>query len=632
MELSAGEIAKIKMLDNGCSVTTPVTLQVISNLQPFGNQNAGPLRFRCMASDGEQSIVMVLPVHLTALVDEQKICRYTVLKVQRYNFTKKKGPNDQMMSFIIVGDAEIVGTATDKLGSPEKLGMGSAAQPSAMAAPQQPQQQQSAYQPPPQPQPQQQQQQQNYGNSSFMSRVEESKPNAYSGGAMAPVHTGNAPILHPIKDLNPYHNRWTIRARVTQKSAIKSWNKPNSQGRLFSVNLLDDSGEIRATAFTQQVDRLFPMLEAGKVYYISNAQVKMARTQFSTLNNQYELTFDDSTVVEQCVETTGVPQEQFNFIPLANLMNHEKNSIIDVLCVVRDIGDLTEITPRNGPADRKMIKRELTVVDRSGYQVRLTLWGQEATEFSLPKDSIVAFKGVRVGDFGGRTLSLPSIGAMTANPDISEAHMLRGWYDSTGRDSAYQAYDGVAGGAGSGAAVRQDQLKTMAQVRDENLGGSDQPDYFTVKGTVVFIRSTSLAYPACASPDCNKKAIEDSMTGQWRCEKCERSFAAPDYRYIFSVNVSDETGHNWMQCFNDIGEKLLGCPASEMVRLQQTDDVAFTQKINEATFQEMVFRCRAKSETFNENTRVRISIMNMNPVDYVAESRRLNKLIESFSI
>ncbi|KAJ1862099.1 hypothetical protein LPJ78_004941, partial [Coemansia sp. RSA 989] len=142
MELSAGEIAKIKMLDNGCSVTTPVTLQVISNLQPFGNQNAGPLRFRCMASDGEQSIVMVLPVHLTALVDEQKICRYTVLKVQRYNFTKKKGPNDQMMSFIIVGDAEIVGTATDKLGSPEKLGMGSAAQPSAMAAPQQPQQQQ----------------------------------------------------------------------------------------------------------------------------------------------------------------------------------------------------------------------------------------------------------------------------------------------------------------------------------------------------------------------------------------------------------------------------------------------------------------------------------------------------------
>ncbi|KAJ2120471.1 Replication factor A protein 1 [Coemansia sp. RSA 720] len=641
MELSTGEISRIKTLENGTQVSTPLTIQIISNIQPFGNQTAGALRYRCMASDGEQSIVMVLPMHLTPLVDEQKICRFTVLKIVRFNFTKKARPNEAPMAFIIVSDAEIVGTATEKLGNPEKSG--AAQQPyqqqSFQQAPAQQQSfqqapaQQQSYQPPQQsfqqaPPQQPHQQQQSYGNSSFMSRVGDTKPNVYGGG-MAPVHTGSAPILHPIKDLNPYHSRWTIRARVTQKTGIKSWNKPNSQGRLFSVNLLDDSGEIRATTFTQQVDRLFPMLEAGKVYYISNAQVKMARQQFSTLNNQYELTFDDSTVIEQCQETTGVPQEQYEFVPLANLMKHDKGAIVDVLCVVRGVEDMVEITPRNGPTDRKMIKRDLSVVDKSGYQVRATVWGDDARDFKVPADAIVAFKGMRVGDFGGRTLSLPSIGSLTANPDIPEAHMLRGWYDSAGRNASFQTYESMGGGGGE---ARTDQIKTMAAVRDENVGGGDRAEYFSVKGTIVFVRSTTLAYPGCASPDCSKKVIEDASTGQWRCEKCERSFASPEYRYIFSVNVSDETGQNWLQCFNEVGEQLLGCSANEMIRLQQTDEAAFNQRIADATFQEFLFRCRAKSETFNDNTRVRISVVTMAKVDYVAEAHRLNKLIEAFSM
>ncbi|KAJ2348518.1 Replication factor A protein 1, partial [Coemansia sp. RSA 2618] len=255
----------------------------------------------------------------------------------------------------------------------------------------------------------------------------------------------------------------------------------------------------------------------------------------------------------------------------------------------------------------------------------------EARDFGLPVDSIVAFKGMRVNDFGGRTLSLPSIGSMVANPDIPEAHMLRGWYDSAGRNASYQTYERMGGsGAGAGGGAREDPLKTMAAVRDENIGGGDSVDYFSVKGTIVFVRSNTLSYPGCASEDCNKKVVEDASTGQWRCEKCDKSFAAPEHRFIFSVNVSDETGQNWLQCFNATGEQLLGCTANEMVRLQQTDEAAFNQRISDATFREFVFRCRAKSETFNDNTRVRISVSGMQPVDYVAESLRLNKLIEAF--
>jgi replication factor A1 len=92
--------------------------------------------------------------------------------------------------------------------------------------------------------------------------------------------------------------RWHIKARVTQKSPIRKWHNARGDGQLFSVNLLDQSGEIKATAFNDQVDRLYNMLEEGRVYYISKARVTMAKKQFSTLNNEYELSLDPSTEFE----------------------------------------------------------------------------------------------------------------------------------------------------------------------------------------------------------------------------------------------------------------------------------------------------------------------------------------------
>lgn len=67
------------------------------------------------------------------------------------------------------------------------------------------------------------------------------------------------------------------------------------------------------------------------------------------------------------------------------------------------------------------------MVDNSGYSVRVTLWGKQAENWQETDSGIFAFKGAKVGDFGGRTLSMGVQSSLSENPDITEAHELRGW-------------------------------------------------------------------------------------------------------------------------------------------------------------------------------------------------------------
>lgn len=72
---------------------------------------------------------------------------------------------------------------------------------------------------------------------------------------------------------------------------------------------------------------------------------------------------------------------------------------IDVIGVVKEVGELGSITSQK--TSKTIPKRELTLVDRTGYSVRLTLWGKQAEEWSAFDTPIIAVKGAKVGDFGG---------------------------------------------------------------------------------------------------------------------------------------------------------------------------------------------------------------------------------------
>lgn len=435
-----------------------------------------------------------------------------------------------------------------------------------------------------------------YGTKPQVAPKQERSLPSRSGPSSSAQH-GN---IYPIEALSPYAHKWTIKARVTNKSEIRTWHKQSGEGKLFSVNLLDESGEIKATGFNDQCDALYDLFQEGSVYYISApCRVNIAKKQFTNLPNDYELTFERDTVVEKAEDQDNVPQVRFNFTNIAALQTVEKDSTVDIIGVLKEVGEVSQIVSKstNKPYD----KRELTLVDDSDFSVRLTIWGKTAVSFDAQPESVVAFKGAKVSDFGGRSLSLLSSGSMSLDPDIEEAHKLRGWYDQHGRAGTFSSHTGLASTGAAGG--RQDPLKTVAQVRDENLGTSETPDYFSIKSTIVYIRQENVAYPACSNEGCNKKVILEESSDRWRCEKCNVSHDKPEYRYIMSINVNDHTGQLWLSCFDDVGRMIMGISANDLMAFKESDETGASQVFEDANCKTLTFKCRAKMDTFQDQQR-----------------------------
>jgi replication factor A1 len=213
-------------------------------------------------------------------------------------------------------------------------------------------------------------------------------------------------------------------------------------------------------------------------------------------------------------------------------------------------------------------KRELTLVDKSEYSVRLTLWGKQAEEYNADDNVVIAFKGVKVGDFGGRSLSMYSSSTMSINPDIEETFMLRGWFDAIGTDKSFQSHTNAFGpGAGSLSAFDRKDIRNLNEVKMSGVGMSDKgAENFSTRATIMHIKSDNLSYPACPTQGCNKKVTE--MGTGWRCEKCDRSFEKPEYRYIISMAVADWSGQAWLQGFNDAGIAVFGHTADELAEIK----------------------------------------------------------------
>ena len=242
------------------------------------NANATTDRYRIIISDGLHFLQAMLATQLNYLVEDDRIGKNTIALIDSMscqNILDKRFVSQLSSSFqrshdgnrlVILLGIRVLQRDAQKVGNPAPLAIPPPqAKTADVSAP-------SAVEP--------------------VSSLAAPQPQSRQAG-------NRANPVYPIAALTPYQNNWRIKARVVQKSDIRHYSNQRGEGRFFSVTLMDDSGEIKGTAWNAVVDDLFEKLQENRVYFFSKARVNLAKKKFSTVSNDYELSLDRGTEIEE---------------------------------------------------------------------------------------------------------------------------------------------------------------------------------------------------------------------------------------------------------------------------------------------------------------------------------------------
>lgn len=554
-------------------------------------------RYRLLISDGHNlNSFAMLATQLNSMISSGELSEFAILKIKRHiisNLTDRSKGSKQVMiliDLVVMIPGDVVGS---KIGDPKPIIDNSG-------------------------------QLVGNGTSASMDTTQPksiSSVNSHSAQASV-INNGlerdiDVNNIHPINSLSPYQNKWTIRARVVYKAPVRTWSNQRGDGKLFSMDLIDESGEIRATAFNSECDKFFDMIELNKVYFITRGVIKTANKKFSNLNNDYELTLSGESQIFPCHEfdESQMPALKFNFTQLSKVKDVEVDGIVDVIGVCHTAGDLVNLVSKTTKKELK--KRDVTLVDQSSSSVTVTLWDTQAEDFDGSLQPVIAIKGSRIREFmGSKSLSLLGSTVMQINPDIEEAHRLRGWYDSLPSNIEFNSISARSEvGANS-------QFLTIKGAQLAQLGSGDKADYYNMYSYLIFVKSESALYKACPKPDCQKKVV-DRNDGTYRCEKCNDETENFKYRLMLQSQLSDSTGNQWVTIFQEAAETLLGTTSTELGRLLEESKEEYSDVFQRQMFRLYETRARAKMDTYNNETRLKVSIVNIKPVDYKVASTKL---------
>ncbi|CDQ81655.1 unnamed protein product [Oncorhynchus mykiss] len=89
------------------------------------------------------------------------------------------------------------------------------------------------------------------------------------------------------------------------------------------------------------------------------------------------------------------------------------------------------------------------------------------------------------------------------------------------------------------------------------------------------------------------------------------------------ANIADYGDNQWVTCFQESAEAILGQNAAYLGQLKDSNEAAFEEIFQQANFHTFIFRNRVKLETYNDESRIKATVMEVKPVDHKEYSKRL---------
>mmetsp|Transcript_26812 Transcript_26812/g.80773 ORF Transcript_26812/g.80773 Transcript_26812/m.80773 type:complete len:458 (+) Transcript_26812:66-1439(+) len=427
----------------------------------------------------------------------------------------------------------------------------------------------------------------------------------------------------PISELSAYVQRWTIRARVTSKSVLRTFSKGAGNGKVFHVQLLDvHGGEIRASFFNEAADKLFETLQVGKCYSLSRGSVRIANRQFNPCNHRYEISFDKMAEVEQVADDGAIDAVKLSLTDIRSLQSRTLPCNVDLCGIVTASGPVVAFTSREG---KELVKREITIADDTATSIGVTLWGERAKQegSTLEGHPVACLKGVVVKEWnGGRSGSLSESGALVLKPTVAEAQRVQQWWAQGGEAQTLTPLS-VAGGGAGGARAANAKPMDLTELRRASEQVLHQPELFSVVCRLALVQFSKkgetqpLYYEACQelregkSLPCNRRVDSSGF-----CPSCNRAGkSAP--RLNLRCRFADCGDVAWLTTFHEAAQQAIGMTAEQARALESGEG---GREALEAAVAAQYFHrplqltLRAKLDSYNGEARTNVSCIDARPV------------------
>ncbi len=118
----------------------------------------------------------------------------------------------------------------------------------------------------------------------------------------------------------------------------------------MNIEMIDKDGTlIQATFFGEQAAQKYgPMIRENKVYLFANGQVKLANKKFTSIKNDYCLTFDQNADVAEAEEDNQIKKQGFSFVGLKQVQEMVQQQAVDVIGVLVEVGPVGNVPLKTG--------------------------------------------------------------------------------------------------------------------------------------------------------------------------------------------------------------------------------------------------------------------------------------------
>lgn len=184
-----------------------------------------------------------------------------------------------------------------------------------------------------------------------------------------------------IADIQP-ETKVNIIARIIRIPTIRSYEKNGKEGKVASLELQDDSGQISYTLWNKNVELINDLkLEDGDTVKILQAQARQRQNRDG--ENEISLTHWDGRIIKGDYDVPEIEQE---FTPIGDVSEQRDVSIIGVVSRLQDIRVFTRKTDNTEGKLRNFDVRDAT------DEIRVTVWGDD-TNIPINKGDFIKIIG-----------------------------------------------------------------------------------------------------------------------------------------------------------------------------------------------------------------------------------------------